>query len=502
MIRYLIAIFFSFILIIGLSSYSNAQKDHINILNTNSLESDKSIGEGVKRFIGNVIFEHNNAIMYCDSAYLFSKRNVIYAYSNVHATKGDSLHLYGDFMLYNGNTNIGKVRNNVRLENDSVVLYTDSLDFNTLINVAYYFNGGRIINADNILKSKIGHYYADADLFFFKDSVVVTTPDYIIHTDTLKYNTVTETAFFLGPTNIYNEENTIYAENGWHKIKEKKFQFNKNAVFQNKEKIIKGDSLYIDELNGISKAIENVEMIDTVENIILKGNYAYYTEEPESFLLTDSAILIQVSNNTDSLFMHSDTIYSSYDTSGIYRIIKAFNKVKIFRNDFQALCDSLVYDFKDSVITMYTKPVLWSEGSQISADKIEVHTKNEKIDFFKLIQSAFIISMSDTAKYDQIKGKEMFGYIRKNKLYRVDVFGNGQTIYYTKDKEEIIGVNYAECSDLILYFKMGQVDKVVFLKQPDGILYPLDELKETKLKNFKWQEELRPKSKNDIFIWK
>ena len=502
MIKYLIAVFFSCSLIIGLSSYSYAQqKDQVRMRNANSTNANKSIGEGVRRLLGNVILEHNNTIMYCDSAYLFSNRNVFHAYSNVHVNKGDTLHMYGDFMLYDGNTSIGKVRNNVRLEDDSVTLYTDSLDFNTLLNIGYYFDGGEIINGDNNLKSIIGHYYANEDLFYFKDSVVVLTPDYIINTDTLKYHTTTETAFFLGPTNIYNEENVIYAENGWHKIKEKKFQFNENAVFQNKEKILKGDSLYIDDLNGISIAIENIEIIDTIEHMILKGNYAYYTEEPESFLITDSALLIQVSNYTDSLFMHADTISSAYDSSGMYRILKAFNKVKIFREDFQALCDSMVYDFEDSVITMYTEPVLWAEGSQITAEKIEIHTKNEKIDFFKLMQSAFIISQKDTARFDQIKGKEMIGYISKNKLYKVDVFGNGQTIYFTKDKEDITSVNYAESTDLILYFNDGKVDRINLIKQPEGILYPLDKLEETELKDFKWLENLRPKSKNDIFIW-
>ena len=502
MIKYLIAVFFSCSLIIGLSSYSYAQqKNQIKILNSNTIEYSKSIGEGVRRFIGNVIFEHNKATMYCDSAYLYSKRNVIHSYSNVHVSKGDTLHMYGDFMLYNGNTSIGYVRNNVRLEDDSVTLYTDSLDFNTLLNIGYYFDGGEIINGDNNLKSRIGHYYANEDIFYFKDSVVVKTPDYIIYTDTLKYHTTTETAFFLGPTDIYNEENKIYAENGWHKIKEKQFQFSENAVFQNKEKILLGDSLFIDDSLGISKVFQNVEIIDTVENMILKGNYAYYTEEPESFLITDSALLIQVSNYTDSLFLHADTITSGYDSSGMYRILKAFHKVKIFREDFQALCDSIVYDFEDSVITMYTEPIMWAEGSQMTADKIEIHTKNEKIDFFKLIQTAFVINQKDTARFDQIRGKEMIGYIRNNKLSRIDVFGNGQTIYFTKDQEEIVGVNYAESSDLIIYLKNGEVDRINLIKQPEGTLYPLDELEETKLRDFQWLEKLRPKSKNDIFIW-
>lgn len=501
--KYLIGIFFFLFQVLFISELIAQKKEQIHILNSNSLEYNKNIGAGVRRFLGDVAFEHQNATMYCDSAYLYSKQNLIRAYSNVHVSRGDTVHLYGDFMLYNGNTNIGKFRNNVRLENKETTLYTDSLDFNNALNIAYYDVGGKIINEENTLTSIIGYYYANQDMFFFKDSVVVTTPDYKMYSDTMEYYTKKKITYFKGPTNILSEEDHLYAENGWYKTEEKKFQFNKNAWYQNKEKILKGDSLFYDELNGIGIAIKNIEMIDTTENMILKGNYAYYTKEPESFLITDSTLLIQVSNYTDSLFLHADTIASNYDSSGTYRVLKAYHKVKIFRSDFQSRCDSMVYNFKDSVITMYTDPIIWSEGSQMTAKKVEIHIKNDKIDFFKLMNTAFIVSQKDSVSFDQIRGKEMFGYIKNNQLSRIDVFGNGQTIYFTIDEKEneIVGVNFAESSDLAIFLKKGQLSRINLKKQPTGTLYPLGELKETKLKDFRWLENLRPKSKKEIFFW-
>ncbi|MBU8891797.1 MAG: hypothetical protein KOO66_03410 [Bacteroidales bacterium] len=477
-------------------------KEKINILNSNSLEYSKSIGEGVRRFIGNVIFEHNNATMYCDSAYLYSQQNFIHAFSNVHVSRGDTMHIYGDFMLYNGNTDIGKFRNNVRLEDEETVLYTDSLDFNTFTNIANYFEGGKIINSDSSeLTSLEGIYYGNDDLFFFRDSVIANSPDIIIYTDSLKYNTEAKIAYFIGPTNIYNEDNHLYAENGWYNTQEEKYRFRKNARYQNKEKILTGDNLYFDKLKGIGIATGNVEMTDTTDNLILKGNYAYYNEEPESFFITDSAFLIQVSDISDSLFLHADTISSVYDSTGTYRILKAFNKVSIYRDDFQGRCDSMVYNTQDSVITMYTEPILWSEGRQMTSLKVEIQIKNSKIDFFRLINTAFIVSQEDTSRYNQIRGKEMIGYIRNSKLHKIDVFGNGQTIYFTKDGEEIIGVNSAESSNLTIYMKNGQLDRINMINDPEGVLYPIGELEETKLKGFQWLEKLRPKSKGDIFKW-
>ncbi|MEE4198306.1 MAG: OstA-like protein [Bacteroidales bacterium] len=486
-----------------ISSLFAQNKEQIKILNSNSLEYSKRIGEGVRRFLGDVIFEHNNAKMYCDSAYLYSKQNIIHAYSNVHLNRGDTLHLYGDFMKYNGNSNVGNVRRNVVLKDENATLTTDSLDFNTETSVAYYFEGAKIVNKEkNTLESIVGYYYANDDLFVFKDSVVVETPDYTVYTDTLKYNTETEIAYFLGPTDIYNEDNHLYAEHGWYKIQEKKFQFTQNARYQNKEKILVGDSLYFDDSTGIGIAIDNIEMIDTAENMILKGHYAYYLRDPEKFMVTDSAVLIQVAEPADSLFLHADTLRSHYDTSGTYRILKAYHKVQMYRDDFQARCDSMVYSFKDSVVTMYHEPVLWAEGSQMTADLVKVHTQNQKINFFHLLGSSLIISLEEADKYNQIRGKEMKGYIRNNHLYKVDVFGNGQSIYYTKDQNDIVGVNFAESSDLVIYLKEGQVSRINMIKQPTGTLYPPGELEETKLKGFNWFENLRPKSKADIFYWK
>lgn len=481
---------------------SAQNKEQIKILNSNSLEYSKHIGEGVRRFLGDVIFEHNNATMYCDSAYLYNKQNVIHAYSNVHLNRGDTLHLYGDYMKYNGNTNIGEVRRNVVLKDDKATLTTDSLDFNTETSVANYFEGGKLINNENTLESVMGYYYANHNLFVFNDSVVVKTPDYTVFTDTLEYNTEIETAYFLGPTNIYNEDNHLYAENGWYKIPEKKFQFNENARYQNKEKILIGDSLFFDDSLGIGIAIDNIEMIDTAENMILKGHYAYYLREPEKFFVTDSALLIQVTDKTDSLFLHADTLRSSYDSSGSFRIIRAYHKVQMYRNDFQARCDSMVYTDKDSVITMYHEPVLWSEGSQITAELVKGYIKNQKIDYFHFIGSSLIISIEEADKFNQIRGKEMKGYIRNNELYKVDVFGNGQSIYYTKDQGEVVGVNFAESSDLIIYLKNGEVNRINMVTQPTGTLFPPGELEQKQLKGFKWLENLRPKSKRDIFYWK
>jgi len=95
----------------------------------------------------------------------------------------------------------------------------------------------------------------------------------------------------------------------------------------------------------------------------------------------------------------------------------------------------------------------------------------------------------------------MIGYVVNGKLDHMDVNGNGQTLYYAREKEEIIGMNRAESSNISIRFKNGKIYRIVFLKQPEGELNPLQKLNQSdeKLSNFNWYINLRPLSKTDIF---
>ena len=482
-----------------------AQKEKtkkIEIVHANSLEYNEKINPDVRRFIGDVQFKHNDFNMYCDSAYFHPTSNKMDAFSNIHVVRGDTLHLYGDFLSYDGNTNIGKVRKNVKLKDKEAVLLTDSLDFNTEKNHAHYTEGGKIKNEDKTITSIKGDYYSSEKMAYFKDSVIVESPDYTVKADTLSYNTETETAFFTGPTDIYSDSSYLYCERGWYKTKKNEFLFTKNALYRKGNRILKGDTLYYDEPRGFGQIKQNAEMIDTAKNIILKGHYSEYKENPNSAFLTDSALMIYVDSENDSLFLHSDTLRSQYDSTESYRIFKAYNKVKFFKSNLQGKCDSLLYSLQDSAIRMFYDPVMWSDTNQITADTIKIFTENNQISKFRLIDKSFMASREDTGKYNQIKGSEMTGYFRDNNLQRVFVDGNSETVYFSRnDNEQIIGVNKGKSSKLLIKLMENKVSQIKMLKNPTGTLYPIKDIEETKLEGFEWLGIHRPKSKKDIFIW-
>ncbi len=477
----------------------------IDILNADIIQSAPALGKGAQRLIGHVKFKHENAIMSCDSAYFYSSSYTLDAFSNVSIEQGDTLFLYGDNLHYEGDTRIAKIRNNVKLVDNETVLLTDHLDYNRETEIAYYLNGGVITEGENELSSKQGYYYTKDETFFFKDSVVIVNPDYIIKSDTLKYNTNTEISYFFGPTQIIGETNFIYCENGWYDTRQDISLVTKNARLESEDRILRGDSLYYERNTGFGRANSNVELVDTTQNVILRGNKGIYYENDKLATLTDSALMIEV-DGPDSLFVHADTLRSIPDTSmqDDSKILLAYHKVKIYRYDLQGMCDSLVYIEHDSMFHFYREPVLWSGENQLTASKIELVIKNQELYRLYMKDVALLASRKDSVKYNQIRGKSMTGYFKNNDLVRLDVEGNGQSIYYAEDEGVIIGVNKSECSDLIIYLKDNKVSQVNYKVQPTGIYYPLSLFppSERYLEGFAWHDQWRPKKVRDIFTWK
>ena len=226
-----------------------------------------------------------------------------------------------------------------------------------------------------------------------------------------------------------------------------------------------------------------------------------YNDQEKTALATDSAHLLLYTEQ-DTLFLHADTLKSIPDTIPDQKLIMAYFNVKFFRQDMQGKCDSLVYWSKDSTVQLFTEPVIWSENNQMTADYIEMITKAVEPDLVKMQQNAFIVAQEDSTRFNQIKGRNMLGYIRQNQLYKIDVDGNGQSVYYARDDNGIIGLNKAQSSNIEIYLTDSKVRKIVFIKSPDGTLLPLINISESDkmLPGFRWLDKIRPQKVSDIFI--
>ena len=252
--------------------------------------------------------------------------------------------------------------------------------------------------------------------------------------------------------------------------------------------------------------------MDSTQNIILRGNFGIYNEKTDYSLITDSASFIQI-GETDSMYMHADTIMSLYkneetkktdEKTEKYRIIQAFHRVKIYKTEFQVKCDSLVYTFKDSVMELHSEPVIWSENNQLTADFITIMTRNNEVDQVNMEKNSFIISQSDSVRFNQIKGNRMIGLVSDRELFRVDVFENGESLYFLKDDNGLqIGSNHITCKNMNIYLKDKAIDRIWFYENPKAIMKPPNSLgkSEKSLTGFRWEAKQRPMNKNDVFLW-
>jgi len=517
-----IIILIIFILFINIINAQKVKK--IEVLHSNTLEANEVLGADVQILIGDVVLKHDSSYMFCDSAYFNSKDNYFVAFDNIHIvspTKDmqDTVNLFGDSLSYYGAKKMAHVRNNVVLEKDSMILYTNNLDYDLDKDIGYYFEGGRTLNGQDTLISRLGYFYANDDELFFKDTVIVQNPKYTIYSDTLKHDTNKEISYFYGPTDIIatDSSNYIYSEHGWYNHKTDKAQFDKNPFLVNGKQTIKGEKLFYDRNKQFGKVYDNVRITDSTENAILLGNYGEYYELSESSLITDSAVFISIQEK-DSLFLHADTLLSIKDTlftktdTTEYKIIKAFHKAKLYKSDFQAKCDSLIYSFLDSIIELHVEPVLWSGENQLTADFIKVLTENQEVSKIYMNNNALIVSQSDELNFNQIKGKNMIGYVNDSELDKIDVMENGACIYFVKEgkeeleekDKELIGIYKIECIDMTIWLDSNEVEEISFYKNPTSTLYPPEQLEqeEKKFTNFQWNIKYRPLNKNEIFIWR
>ncbi len=483
---------------------ANAQRiSKIQIDNADVSYFEQNRNGTIVRMAGNCRFTQDNATMYCDSAVFYTDQNRLEAYGNVMIRQADGTTVTSKRLNYDGNTKKAQLFENITLTDNQAVLTTNYLDYDLNSRIGRYTSGGKIVNENNTLTSRNASYNVNDKNAFFKGNAKVITPEAEIKSDTLQYNTATKIAYFFGPTTIQGKDDFIYCERGQYNTETDIGSITQNAYYLSGSRKLIGDILTYDRAKGFGTAKNNVVFTDTAENVILNGNYITLNRKTETTIATGKAMLTFIIDN-DSLYMHSDTLKSVLDTVTNNRTIFAYHNVRIFKDDLQAVTDSLVYTSSDSTMRCYNQPAIWTEGSQMSAKQIDILLKDKKIHQMYFYESAFIVGQeeSDSTKFNQISGKDMVGYFSDSKLQRLLVEGNGQSVYYAREEDgDFIGVNTAECSRMVLRFKDNKISEVTFIQQPDAVFYPMNLIAEatTQLSGFNWRITERPLFKEDIF---
>ena len=475
------------------------KKTKVYLIHSNTLSFDKAVKPDAQILNGDVCFRHDSSYMYCDSAYFFEQTNSLEAFSNVRMEQGDTLFVYGDYLFYDGNTQVAYLRENVRMENGQVTLFTDSLNYERIPNIGYYFEGGLIVDSLNQLSSFYGQYSPETKLAVFNDSVQVENPDFTLYSDTLHYDTESKVATILGPSVIVSDSGTIHTSRGWYDTVNNTSLLLDQSQVESGEKILIGDSIFYNRDTGMGEVYGNMSLIDTAQHVTLQGEYGYYNEQTGYAFATDSARFLEYSQG-DTLFLHADTL-QMVTVDSVYREIKAYYGVRFYRIDMQGVCDSMQFNTRDSVLYMYTEPVLWNEQYQLYGDTIAIYMNDSTIEYAHVIQFAFAAQHVDSSYYNQLKGNDLKAYFEGQAVHQIDVAGNAESIFYPLEKDGAkVGMNETKSGFLTIWVKDNKLDKLKIWPSPVGSMTPIPDLKpDQKMKDFYWFDYLRPKNRDDIY---
>ncbi len=503
---------------------------------------------------GQTILSEGKTIFESDSVVYNSHLSTIESFGNVHINDADTLNIYAQYLKYVGNDRIAYLKKNVRLSDRKGTLTTNELEYNLRTGIGTYKNGGKVINGKTILTSNEGTYFSDFKEIHFKNNVRITGPDNNVTADSLIYNTETEKVTLTGPTTIKNKQGIIYTTEGTYDLKTGDAFFGSRTLMKDSSgRTYQADRIAIDKKSEITELEGNAVIKDSANGMIVLGGQIYLDTRTNAFRATKKPVMI-IRREKDSTYISADTLFSgitarekklpvatkidssrrlkkSADTTAMLtrsmakdsieldtlrktkvvnlssdttvRFFLAFHHVRIFNDSLQSVCDSLFYSDQDSIFRLFRDPVIWSSKSQVTGDTIYLFTKNKKAERLYVFNSGMIINKTKAGRYNQMAGKTVNAYLMDGSINYVRVKGSpAESIYYKLDDDSsFVGMNRATGDVIDLYFIKEELNKVTFVNNVKGTLFPMHQIREEQnfLKNFNWQEKRRPKNKLELF---
>ena len=505
----------------------SAQEQEIEIRKAGSFQLDQENFPGAniltKSATQQVHLVHQGMDIWSDKAFFYKSENRFNAIGNVRVQQGDSLVLTSKLVNYYGKTKLAVAKEDVVLDNKEMLLKTDTLYFDRIADKAFYPSNGTVYDSLTTITSKRGTYISENKKYQFENQVVITNPDFRLTSSRMDFYTDSKHAFFYGKTTIVGEDYVIHCKEGFYDTERKLGYFKKEASIDYNDRNIIGDSIYFDDAKQYAAATQNIRIKDTINNTFLTGNYGQVFKAIDSAMVTHKAVAINLVEQ-DSLFIHADTLIATGPTEE--RILRGFHDVRIFKEDLSGKTDSIHFNQKNGRARLIRRPmsdkelqfltpkeiaernpILWTDESQMTGDEIHLTIDMEKevLDSLLIYNNAFVVEQDtlDIANFNQIKGLQLKGKFSGKSLETVDVIQNTEMVYYLYDDEtlDLVGIDKAICSALRLTFEESGIDKVTFFTDPDGIVYPPEELPANtrQLLGFSWREDERIYKKEDLF---
>ena len=476
------------------------QENFLYILAADKQYLQKTDTSQLVSYAGNVKVRQGKTLFYADSAIINPILNTLESFGNVHINDADSVHIYSQYLKYNGIEKKALLTTKVRLTDGKSTLTTENLTYDVNLKLGTYLNGGKVVNKKTTLTSTEGNYYGDSkDIFFYKN-VLLVQPNGTIRTDSLQYNTITEVSTIISPTIIKDKKGlTIKTKEGFYDIKRKIANLYKRSIIEDSTFSITADEIAIDSVNGLSEFRGNAvyRSKDKKQGFDMIANNIKTNNKRSTIMATQIPLLI-IKQGADSVFITADTLFSGrvidllkikkipslrptpIDTTFNKSIIKdtikvasvkpiikkgntknlvdsaklnlvstppvdstlkyfeAYKNVKIFSDSLQAVGDSLFFSGSDSVFRLFNEPILWAQENQISGDTIYLFLKNKRPERLYVIDNALSISKVDSSIYfNQVRGNSIDAlFDSTGQVHFLTAKGSAENIYYAQDEQK------------------------------------------------------------------
>ena len=455
---------------------------------------------------GPVHIVHDGVDMWCDQALVYFKENFVKAYGKVLVKQGDTIEMRSNYGEYNGNTSMAFAAGAVNLKEPSSSLESDTLYFDRMKQEAYYRSGGLVRDTSSVLTSRRGRLFTETKKYEFSGQVVIENPEYTVRSPQLDFYSESGLAYLYGTSTIESPSSTIYCDRGYYNTRSNKGRFVKNSRVDYNQRILYGDSIYFDRAQGFASATNNIKLIDSANQMVVRGHYAEVFKQKDSVYITNRAVAVSVQEQ-DSVYIHADTLRVTGPSE--LRIIKGFYGARMFKpgksieDRTSGRCDSIVVLQELGLTKMIGRPVLWTGDQQITGDTIHLiqDLERDELDSLKVYDNAFMIQ-EDVEGYNQVKGAQLVGLFTENKLDTIDVIKNSQVVYYSRDdKRELVGINNTVASSMQLYVKQNKIKGIRFINKVPGKVYPPSEFPENAriLPGFIWRGDERLFFQEDLF---
>lgn len=483
------------------------QAQKIRLQHADVMKGGQSGGVRVARPIGHVVFSQQSTTIYCDSAILNKSENTLEAFGRIRITEGDSITITAGSLTYDGNQKIARLRRNVVLTKlKALQVFTNHLDYYRKKDLALYFNGGRLVDTTNVLKSQKGYLNTVTNLAAFKGNVVGENKDLTFSSDTLQYQTRTKVVTFVAPSKVVDKDGKIANYNSGYYNTVTKLSMLRDGVIESKSNRLRGNKYDIDDKKLFYRATGDVVMEAKEDQMIIYGEQGDYNKRDGITKVFGNPWITRFEDKDDTLFLRADTMVSIEGKDGRTKLLLAYRNVRVFKKDLQAVADSLVYVAADSVMTFFGNPALWNLDNQMTADTIRMLTRKKEIDRIEMRSNGFVVGEDEMRNHNQIKGRKMTAYLTDQAIRYVDVQGNGESLYFALEEKKVkndtlaarlvvlTGLNLILCSNMKINFNKGKLDNISFYVKPDAKFIPPQEIKEgeEQLNGFEWRASERP----------